>query len=88
MKSTTVSIAEGKKGFSRLIQDASEKKEEIIVTKRGKPVAVIMPYDEYHHSQRLEGYRKVMEGRETFLRSGLRADAIYRESRRQLEKKS
>ena len=56
MKSTTVSIAEGKKGFSRLIQDASEKKEEIIVTKRGKPVAVIVPYEEYRHSRRLEGY--------------------------------
>ena len=87
MKSTTVSIAEGKKGFSRLIQDASEKKEEIIVTKRGKPVAVIMPYDENRRSRRLEGYLMVMEGRETFLRSGLRADAIYRESRKQLEKK-
>jgi prevent-host-death family protein len=87
MKSTTVSIAEGKKGFSRLIQDASEKKEEIIVTKRGKPVAVIVPYDEYLQSRRLEGYRMVMEGREAFLRSGLSADEIYRESRNQLEKK-
>jgi prevent-host-death family protein len=87
MKCTTVSIAEGKKGFSRLIQDASEKKEEIIVTKRGKPVAVIVPYDEYLQSRRLEGYRMVMEGREAFLRSGLTADEIYRESRNQLEKK-
>ena len=87
MKSTTVSIAEGKKGFSRLIQDASEKKEEIIVTKRGKPVAVIVPYDKYLQSRRLEGYRMVMEGREASLRSGLSSDEIYRESRNQLEKK-
>jgi prevent-host-death family protein len=83
-----VSIAEGKKGFSRLIQDASEKKEEIIVTKRGKPVAVIVPYDEHRRSRRLEGYRMVMEGREAFLRSGLKADEIYRDSRMQLEKKT
>jgi prevent-host-death family protein len=88
MKSTTVSIAEGKKGFSRLIQNASEKKEEIIVTKRGKPVAVIVAYEEHMHSRRLEGYRMVMEGREVFLRSGLRADEIYRESRKQLDKES
>jgi len=33
MKSTSVSVAEGKKGFSRLIRDALEKKEEIVVTK-------------------------------------------------------
>lgn len=87
MKSTTVSIAEGKKGFSRLIKEASERKEEIIVTRRGKPVAVIVPYEEHRHARRLEAYRMVMEGREAFLRAGLRSDEIYRESRRQLEKK-
>ena len=86
MKSTTVSIAEGKKGFSRLIQDAARKKEEIIVTKRGKPVAVILPYDDYQ-PRRLEGYRKVMEAREVFVKSGIRADAVYTETRKQLEKR-
>lgn len=88
MKGTTVSIAEGKKGFSRLIQDAAEKKEEIIVTKRGRPVAVILPYDEYQHTRRLEGYSKVMEAREAYLKSGIKASDVYRESRRQLEKKT
>lgn len=88
MKGTTVSIAEGKKGFSRLIQDAAEKKEEIIVTKRGRPVAVILPYDEYQHARRLEGYTKVMEAREAYLKSGIKAADVYRESRKQLERKT
>jgi len=48
----SVSVAEGKKGLSRLIRNALEKKEEIVVTKRGKPVAVIIPYAEYQHSKR------------------------------------
>ena len=87
MKSTTVSIAEGKKGFSRLIRDAAQKREEIIVTKRGKPVAVILPYGEYQQSRRLEGYMKVMEAREVFVRSGIRADDVYKETRKQLEKR-
>jgi prevent-host-death family protein len=87
MKDATVSIAEGKKGFSRLIQNAVEKKEQIIVTKRGKPVAVIVPYDEFRRSQRLEGYRKIMEAREVLLKTGLSADAIYSESRKELEAK-
>jgi len=87
MKSTTVSIAEGKKGFSRLIRDAAQKREEIIVTKRGKPVAVILPYEEYQQSRRLEGYMKVMEAREVFVRSGIRADDVYKETRKQLEKR-
>jgi len=88
MKGTTVSIAEAKKGFSRLIQDALEKKEEVIVTKRGRPVAVIVPYEEYKHSKRVEGYRKIMEARKAFLEAGVLAEEIFKESRKQLEKKT
>lgn len=87
MKATTVSIAEGKKGFSRLIQDASTNKEEIIVTKRGKPVAVIVPYEEYQQSKKAEGYRKIMEARDAFMKTGILAKEIYKESRKQLEKR-
>ncbi|MBM4340277.1 MAG: type II toxin-antitoxin system Phd/YefM family antitoxin [Deltaproteobacteria bacterium] len=88
MKSTSVSVAEGKKGFSRLINDALEKKEEIVVTKRGKPVAVIIPYAEYQHSKRIEGYKKIMEARRVFLKANISADETYKESRRQLEGRS
>ena len=87
MKSTSVSVAEGKKGFSRLIRDALEKKEEIVVTKRGKPVAVILPYEEYQHSKRIVGYKKIMEAREVFLKANILADEIFKESKRQLERR-
>lgn len=87
MKATTVNIAEGKKGFSRLIEGASKKKEGIIVTKRGKPVAVIVPYEEYQRSRRVEGYMKIMEAREAFLKSGILSEEIFKESKKQLEKK-
>ena len=85
MSSAIVSIAEGKKGFSRLIQDAEAKKENIVVTRRGKPVAVIVPYAEYQRVVRMEGYRKIMEARNVFLISGVTADDVYHESRKQLE---
>lgn len=87
MKSTTVSVAEGKKGFSRLIQDALDKKGEIVVTKRGKPVAVILPYEEYQQSKRIEGYRKISKAREVLLETGISADEVFKESRSQLEKR-
>ncbi|MFH0814108.1 MAG: type II toxin-antitoxin system Phd/YefM family antitoxin [Pseudomonadota bacterium] len=87
MKTTTVSIAEGKKGFSRLIHDSQKKKEEIIVTRRGKPVAVIVPYEEYQQSKRKEGYQKIMESREIFLKAGVVADEVFKESRKLLEKR-
>jgi prevent-host-death family protein len=87
MKNTSVSVAEGKKGFSRLIKDALEKKEEIVVTKRGKPVAVILPYEEYQHSKRVEGYKKIMEAREIFLKANISADEIFKASKRELERR-
>ncbi len=86
MKEATVSIAEGKKDFSRLIQSSQDKKEEIIVTKRGKPVAVIMPYDKYKKTKRMEGYKKIMEAREAFIKADLDAEEIFKESKEQREK--
>ncbi|MCL4491879.1 MAG: type II toxin-antitoxin system Phd/YefM family antitoxin [Nitrospirae bacterium] len=87
MKNSTVSIAEGKKSFSRLIQDVIKKKEEIVVTKRGKPLAVIVSYEEYRQSKKIEGYKKIMEVRKEFLKAGISASEVHRESRKQLEKR-
>jgi prevent-host-death family protein len=87
MKYTSVSVAEGKKGFSRLIKDAFEKKEEIVVTKRGKPVAVILPYEEYQHVKRVGGYKKIIETREVFLKANISADEVFKESKKQLERR-
>ncbi len=85
--SRIVNIAEGKKNFSRLIQDAFRNKEEIIIAKRGRPVAVIVPYEEYKQSRRLAGYNKILEAREIFQKTGISAESVYIESRKQLEGK-
>lgn len=85
---TKISVAEGKKRFSSLMRDALEDNKEFIVTKRGKPVAVIIPYEEYKKSRRLEGYKKILDAREAFLKTGLSADEVHRESKKQLEKKT
>ena len=86
MKSATVNVAEGKKGFSRLIRQATESKEGVVVTKRGKPVAVIVSYEEHQRSRKVAGYRKIGEARAAFLKAGVKADEVFRESRKQLEK--
>ena len=88
MKEATVSIAEGKKDFSRLIQSSQDKEEDIIVTKRGKPVAVIMPYEKYQKTKRMEGYKKIMEARAVFIKADLDAEDIFKESKEQREKRS
>jgi prevent-host-death family protein len=88
MKEATVSIAEGKKDFSRLIQSSQDKEEDIVVTKRGKPVAVIMPYEKYKKTKRMEGYKKIMDARGAFIKAGLDAEEIFKESKKQREKQS
>jgi len=87
MKSPSVSVAEGKKNFSRLVQDAHKKKGETVVTKRGKPVAVIIPYEEYKRSKKVEGQRKIMEAREEFLKAKVSAVEVFKASKKQLEKR-
>ncbi len=49
---TTINIAEGKRDFSRLIRERVEKQEEVIVTRRGTPVAVLISYDAYRRLKR------------------------------------
>jgi prevent-host-death family protein len=86
MKTTTVTVAEGKRDFSRIIKEAAERKEGVVVTKRGKPLAVIVPYGEYQHSKKLEAQQKILESRAAFVRAGVSAAEVYRESREELER--
>ncbi|MDI6726567.1 MAG: type II toxin-antitoxin system Phd/YefM family antitoxin [Smithellaceae bacterium] len=85
MQRTTVSIADGKKGFSSVIQKSIDNQEEIIITKRGKPVVVIIPYDEYLCSRRREGYRKIISVRDEFAAAGVQAADIYEEAKKERE---
>jgi prevent-host-death family protein len=88
MKDITVSITEGRKDFSRLVQGVLNNKEKIIITKRRKPVAVIICYDEYQRFMRFEGFEKIMMARKAFLKAGVKAKDVYKESQKQLEQRS
>jgi prevent-host-death family protein len=88
MKEITLSITEGRKEFSRLVHGALNNKEKIIITKRRKPVVVIIPYDEYQRFMRVEGYKKIINAREAFLKAGVKAKDVYKESQKQLENRS
>lgn len=87
MSVQTISIAEGKKHLSRLIRDASSGKGEIVLTNRGKPVAVLIPYESYRDSKRVAGLRGIMEARVAYGEAGLKADEIIEEARRELRRR-
>ena len=70
MKSITVGIADGKKLFSRLVDEVSKGKSRVLITKRGKPVAVILSYEEFERGRRVEGFNQVMEARGLLRKKG------------------
>ncbi len=83
----TVSIAEGKKSLSRLIHQATSSRREIVLTRRGKPVAVLVPFQVYADSMKGEGYRKIMEARAAYAKADVKAAAVIEESRKQLARR-
>ena len=70
MRSITVGIADGKKLFSRLVDEVSKGKSRVLITKRGKPVAVILSYEEFERGRRVEGFNQVMEARGLLRKKG------------------
>lgn len=85
MKGQSVSIAESKKSLSKIIDDAVSHKEEVIVTRRGKPVAVIVPYEEYLQSRKRDALAVIMETRKAFRNAGVSGEKIAKEARKELE---
>lgn len=66
MATITLSITEVRDKFLPLIREAKELLEEIIITKNGKPEAVLMSYEEY------EGWLETLEiSRDSELMAGI-----------------
>ena len=57
----SVSIAEGKKNLSRILRAAESANCDVILTRRGKPVAVLVPFAAYQGSRKADGLRQIME---------------------------
>ncbi|MDZ7696062.1 MAG: type II toxin-antitoxin system Phd/YefM family antitoxin [Deltaproteobacteria bacterium] len=87
MNSLTVSIAEGKKNFAKLIRASEEQNQKIIVSRRGNPVAVIVPYETHIKDRKKDAWMKIEEVRAEYRESGLHAGSVYEASRKELENK-
>lgn len=81
-----VTIVEGKRDFTSIVKKASEDAEDIIITKRGKPVVVLLSYREYKEIKRLRSYLKMLQISESLKKYQITATQIYEESRKELER--
>jgi len=78
-----VSIGEAKSGFSALLKRAQ--KEPVIVTRRGEPEAVILPFEEYERLRRLWAYSSMVRLSRELKGVGVTATELYEASREELE---
>ncbi|MCR4419318.1 MAG: type II toxin-antitoxin system prevent-host-death family antitoxin [Clostridia bacterium] len=80
----TISVSQAKARFLELVRRA-ENNEGAIVEKKGVPVAAVVPYREYARMRRIQSYLALRRLRRIAAGTGLTAEEIYRESRRELE---
>jgi len=85
MEVLTVSIAEGKRDFAKIIRATEEQKQQVIVSRRGRPVAVIIPYQEHIKNRKKEALLRIEEARTVYLGLGLNAEEVYGISKGDLE---
>ncbi len=82
-----VTISDGKREFTSLIKESVTKDKDIVITKRGEPVAVLLPYKEYTDLKKLKTYLKMLELSSEIQKTGIKAKDIYEKSKKELEKR-
>ena len=85
MATKIVTISDGKKDFTALIKESVAKNEDIVITKRGHPVAALLPYKEYTDLKKLRTYQKMLEISKKMQKTGIKAKDVYAASKRELE---
>ena len=85
MSDIEISVAQGKRDFTKIIHNSSQSENNVIITKRGVPTAVIMSFDFYQKLKRKALHGELMDLKKRLYRSGTMAQEVYRESRRMLE---
>ena len=78
-----ISIAEAHNRLSQLLEQA--RKGPVTITRRGKPVGVLITSDEYERLRQVQAYLQMISLAHTLRESGLSATELYQASRDELE---
>lgn len=88
MSTIEKTIAEGRKDFTRIVRETQTAKKDFVITRRGKPVAVIVPFEQYSSHKRLLLFDEIADLRRKLARSRVTAARLHADSRRDLERRS
>ena len=78
-----ISIAEARNKLSQLLQAAEQ--EPVVITRRGKPVGVLISPKEYETVRKLRAYMEMVQLAEELRSSGANAQELQMLSRSELE---
>ncbi|HHW43254.1 MAG TPA: type II toxin-antitoxin system Phd/YefM family antitoxin [Desulfotomaculum sp.] len=79
-----MNIVEAKKNFTKLVAGVLRENRGFVITKRGRPAALLLPYRYYEGIQRFSASQKILAVRQHFA-GGTTAEEAYRHSREELE---
>ena len=82
-----ISVAEAHNRLSHWLKQV-EKGEVVRITRRGKPVGVIIDSGEYENLRRVQAYLEMLSLSRTLRETGVTAEELYRASRDELEHKT
>jgi prevent-host-death family protein len=81
-----ISVAEAHNRLSHWLKQV-EKGQVVRITRRGKPVGVIIDSDEYENLRQVQAYLEMLSLSRTLRETGVTAEELYRASRDELEHK-
>ncbi len=84
--SKVVNVVEAKNKLTQLIRSV-ERGDEVTITKNGEPAAMLISIKAYERLRRRAAANRLRQLRDELKGSGLNAQHIYQESRRQLEER-
>lgn len=84
MRELIVSTREMSRGFTKLLRLVAKEGAEVTITSRGKPVAVLCPYERYKRTMRRRALDRLMELADEHLK-GVTLEETYYSSRADLE---
>ncbi|OIQ55620.1 type II toxin-antitoxin system Phd/YefM family antitoxin [Neomoorella thermoacetica] len=80
----TMNVSQAKEQFLEVIRQV-EDWESVVLEKKGKPVAALLPYEEYTSLCRIKNFLAMQELYAAMKDSGITAREIYQDSHRELE---
>jgi prevent-host-death family protein len=80
-----ISVSEAHNNLSRWLNKVEDKP--ITITRRGKPVGVIVSPEEYERLRQVRAYLQMLRLSGSLRESGLTADELFRASREELEER-